>query len=219
MDVSAAQSAAASTTGASKSLKQLTSNFDTFLTLLTTQLKNQDPLEPMDSNEFTQQLVQFSQVEQQINSNKNLEQLISLTKGNKASDAVAYLGKTVTITDGSAPLIDGAANWAYSLSNDADVVKMMVLNEKGKAVYVGNGETASGMHAFNWNGQDNQGNALPDGGYVLKIIATNGDGSSVKSTVASQGKVSEVDLTGDEPLLMLGPLGVPLSKAQIISNQ
>ena len=79
----------------------MSSNFDTFLTLLTTQLQNQDPLSPMDSNQFTQQLVQFSQVEQQINSNKNLESLISLTKNQTSVDAVSYLGKTLTLTDGA----------------------------------------------------------------------------------------------------------------------
>src|SRR5882757_5737115 len=98
---------------AQSATKQLSSNFDTFLTLLTTQLRNQDPLSPMDSNQFTQQLVQFSQVEQQINSNQNLESLISLTKSQTSSDAVSYLGKTLTMTDGTAALMDGKADWAY----------------------------------------------------------------------------------------------------------
>ena len=218
MEVNAAQSAGANVTAAQKSAKALSTNFDTFLMLLTTQLKNQDPLEPMDSNQFTQQLVQFSQVEQQIHANTNLESLISLTKGRTAADAVSYLGKTVTLTDGQAPLINNSATWASSLNNDADTVKLMVLNEKGKAVHVANGETASGLHPFTWNGQDNQGNPLPPGGYTLRVIATGGDGTSVGSHIASQGLVSEVDLTGNEPLLMLGPLGIPLSKAQFISQ-
>src|ERR1051325_236388 len=97
---SAAQGQAAS------AQKQLSSNFDTFLTLLTTQLQNQDPLQPMDSNQFTQQLVEFSQVEQQINSNQNLESLISLTKNQTSQSAVSYLGKTLTLTDGTAALAD-----------------------------------------------------------------------------------------------------------------
>src|ERR1051325_6310 len=101
MDVTSATSSstsATSTSAAASAQKQLSGNFDTSLTLLTTQLKNQDPLSPMDSNQFTQQLVQFSQVEQQINSNKNLESLITLTKSQTATNAVSYLGKTLTLT-------------------------------------------------------------------------------------------------------------------------
>src|ERR1041385_8234247 len=110
MDVTSATSAATASAAASAQ-NQLSSNFDTFLTLLTTQLKNQDPLQPMDSNQFTQQLVQFSQVEQQINSNKNLESLISLTKSQTTTAAVSYLGKTLTLNDGTASLVNGQAQW------------------------------------------------------------------------------------------------------------
>src|SRR5215831_6422021 len=153
---SIAPSAAASTGSAAQDAqKSLSANFDTFLTLLTTQLKNQDPLSPMDSNQFTQQLVQFSQVEQQIHSNQNLESLISLTKANSATTAVSYLGKSLTLTDGTAPLMNGEAKWAYSLDNDASTTKLVVTDATGKIVYAGTGETTSGMHAFTWDGKDN----------------------------------------------------------------
>src|SRR5690242_8555320 len=105
-DPTATQSAAA---------KTLAGNFDTFLTLLTTQLQNQDPLNPMDSNQFTQQLVEFSQVEQQINTNDNLKTLISLGQSRSAADAVGYLGKAVTVSNGDAALANGTANWNYQL--------------------------------------------------------------------------------------------------------
>src|SRR6187200_1821138 len=104
-----------SASGATKSQSQLAANFDTFLVLLTAQLKNQDPLSPMDSNEFTQQLVQFSQVEQQITSNKNLETLVGLTRARSGLDSMSYLGKTLTLTDGSNALRNGEAAWDYTL--------------------------------------------------------------------------------------------------------
>ena len=212
-------SAAASTGSAAQDAqKSLSANFDTFLTLLTTQLKNQDPLSPMDSNQFTQQLVEFSQVEQQIHSNQNLESLISLTKANSATTAVSYLGKSLTLTDGTAPLMNGQAKWAYSLDNDSSTTKLVITDARGKIVYAGTGETTSGMHAFTWDGKDNSGNTLPDGVYTLKVAAQTADGSSVGTRVASQGTVTEVDLTGTEPLLMIGPMGVPLSKASLVSN-
>src|SRR3569832_441863 len=109
----------AANSGSNPALNQLTNNFSTFLTLLTTQLKNQDPTSPMDSNQFTQQLVQFSQVEQQINSNKNLESLIALTKSQNATNAVSYLGKTLKLTDGTAALINGQAQRTYTVPNTA----------------------------------------------------------------------------------------------------
>jgi|SRR6185295_4299706 len=198
--------------------KQLSSNFDTFLTLLTTQLKNQDPLSPMDSNQFTQQLVQFSQVEQQINANKNLESLIALTKSRSAADAVSYLGKTLTLTDGNAALMNGQAKWAYSLDTDAATTTLTVLDAKGHVVFSGTGDTAEGMHAFDWDGNDSTGRALPPGAYLLKVTARASDGTAIKTRTASQGTITEVDLTGSEPILMIGPFGVPLSKATLISE-
>jgi flagellar basal-body rod modification protein FlgD len=204
---------------ASASSDKLTSNFSTFLTLLTTQLQNQDPLSPMDSNQFTQQLVQFSQVEQQIDSNKNLESLIALTKTQATTNAVSYLGKTLTVTDGTAALQNGAAKWAYSLPSDSASTKLMITDSQGHAVFNTTGETGSGLHAFSWDGKTSAGAVAPPGAYKLTVTAAGSDGSAITTAVASQGIVSEVDLTGDEPMLMLGPLGIPLSKATLISGQ
>src|SRR5215469_8865250 len=98
------------TQSSSNALNQLSGNFSTFLTLLTTQLKNQDPTSPMDSNQFTQQLVEFSQVEQQINTNSNLNTLITQGQTQIGAIATSYLGKGVSITNGNASLSNGVAN-------------------------------------------------------------------------------------------------------------
>src|ERR1700677_2198810 len=103
-----------STTGSS-AMDQLSGNFDTFLQLLTTQLQNQDPLDPMDSNQFTQQLVEFSQVEQQINTNTNLQTLITQGQSQSGAYATGYLGKTVTVSGGQGALTNGEATWNYNL--------------------------------------------------------------------------------------------------------
>ena len=204
--------------GATRSQSQLAANFDTFLLLLTSQLKNQDPLEPMDSSEFTQQLVQFSQVEQQINSNKNLENLIALTKARSSADAVSYLGKTLTLTDGTAALMGGEAHWAYSLENDASTATLTIRNAQGDVVYSAPAETSAGLHSFTWNGIGSGGATLPPGPYQLLVTAKTIDGAAIGTHAASQGVISEVDLTGSEPILMIGPLGVPISKATLLSE-
>ena len=202
----------------SAATQQLTGNFDTFLQLLTTQLQNQDPLNPMDSNQFTQQLVEFSQVEQQINTNTNLQSLISLTGANAGAGAVSYLGKDVTITNGNAALADGAATWNYTLGANSASTQLTVTNSAGQAVYTGSGSTSSGSNTFNWNGQDNNGNQLPDGTYTLSVSATGSDGSAVQSSVSSSGVVTEVAFQNGLPVLMIGSMVVPLSQVTSVGG-
>src|ERR1700710_989023 len=113
--VTTTAAAASSSSTSPNAMAQLSGNFNTFLTLLTTQLKNQDPMSPMDSNQFTQQLVEFSQVEQQIDTNTNLKSLIPQGTTQAGAFATTYLGKKVSITSGQASLSGGAANWSYTL--------------------------------------------------------------------------------------------------------
>src|SRR6185312_1698596 len=122
-------------------LAQLSGNFSTFLTLLTTQLKNQDPTAPMDSNQFTQQLVEFSQVEQQIDTNTNLKSLITQSTSQAGTFATSYLGKKVSITDGTASLSGGQASWTYNLAAAASSATLTVTNAAGVTVYSGTGST------------------------------------------------------------------------------
>jgi flagellar basal-body rod modification protein FlgD len=205
---------AASTSSAQQ---ELSGNFDTFLKLLTTQLQNQDPMSPMDSNQFTQQLVEFSQVEQQIGTNTNLQSLISLNKAQANTSAMNYLGKSVVLTNGEQALSSGTANWTYGLNNDATSTTLTVTNASGKVVYSGKGETAAGTHAFTWNGQDNNGNQLADGTYTLSATSVASDGSAVTTSVASKGVVSGIDTSGTSPQLVIGTMEVPLTAATLIA--
>jgi flagellar basal-body rod modification protein FlgD len=202
----------------SNAMSQLSGNFNTFLKLLTTQLQNQDPLSPMDSTQFTQQLVEYSQVEQQINTNTNLQSLISLQQSGAGAAAVGYLGKTVTVTNGNAGLTNGQATWNYSLGSNAASTTLTVTNASGQVVYSAPGSTSSGNNSFNWNGRDSSGGQLPDGTYTLAVTATASDGSKVASTVSSTGTVSEVNLSGTTPQLMIGTMSVPLSAVSSIQN-
>jgi flagellar basal-body rod modification protein FlgD len=199
-------------------LGQLSSNFSTFLTLLTTQLKNQDPTSPMDSNQFTQQLVEFSQVEQQINTNTNLNTLITQGQSQIGSYATSYLGKSVSITNGNASLANGQATWVYGLGTTASQTTLTVSDANGKVVYTGPGNTAAGNSQFNWNGKDNNGNQLADGTYTLAVSATAADGSTVTTNVASAGVVSEIDMTSGTPKLVIGNMEIGLGDIANVAN-
>src|SRR5258707_12848447 len=149
--------ASSTTTGATTqpdAMKQLSGNFSTFPTLLTTQLKNQDPPAPMDSNQFTQQLVMYSQVEQQIDSNTNLKTLISQGSSNAAAMTTGYLGKKVSVTNGNASLTGGAANWSYTLPNASASTQLTIADAHGRNVYTGVGLMTAGNHPFAWDGKD-----------------------------------------------------------------
>lgn len=213
---SATASAASSSSSSSNGMSQLSGNFDTFLQLLTTQLQNQDPMSPMDANQFTQELVEFSGVEQQINTNDSLKQLISLSQGNATANAVSYLGKTVTVTNGDASLKDGEADWNYALGGAANANTLTITDSSGKVVYTATGETTTGQHAFQWDGKDADGNDLPDGTYTLHVTATASDGSAIQSAVASTGVVTEVDLSNSEPELLIGNMEVPVSAVSAV---
>jgi flagellar basal-body rod modification protein FlgD len=172
---------------------RLADNFNTFLALLTTQLKNQDPLSPLDSNQFTQQLVQMTGVEQQIASNDLLKQLVSNT-GSGITTAVSLLGKDVRAVSKDAQLSNGKADWTYDLDLDAADVKIEVLNAKGGIVHAEAAtDNKAGDHAFTWNGKDMNGNQLPDGPYTLRITAKDSKGTAVTSTTFVQGRVTGVE--------------------------
>ena len=198
-------------TSGTSAQQQLAGNFDTFLQLLTTQLQNQDPLSPMDSNQFTQQLVEYSQVEQQIDTNTNLQTLISQGSSQSGAYAMTYLGKAVTVANGQAPLADSQAVWAYNLDTTAANTTLTVTDSNGNVVYTGTGETGSGAHTFTWDGKDTNGDQEADGTYKLTVSAAAADGTAITTSVTSTGVVSEVDMTGSSPTVMVGPMPVALS--------
>jgi flagellar basal-body rod modification protein FlgD len=210
------------TGGQSQAAQQLAGNFDTFLTLLTTQLQNQDPLSPMDSNQFTQQLVMFSQVEQQINTNDNLQSLIALNLSQTANSAVNYIGRSVVMTNGEGALQtnsdDGTSScdWTYNLASASAGTTLTVKDANGKVVYTTSGSTSAGNNDFAWDGKDSNGNQLPDGKYTLSVSATGSDGSAITTTIASKALVTAVDMAGTTPMLVLGSMEIPLSDVSLV---
>jgi flagellar basal-body rod modification protein FlgD len=172
---------------------RLAENFDTFLTLLTTQLKNQDPLSPMDSNQFTQQMVQMTGVEQQLLTNDLLKQLVS-NNANGVSTAVSLIGKDVRAVSDDAAIEGKQAKWIYKLDGEAAKTKIEILDSNGKVVHAENAtDNKAGEHAFTWNGKDVTGKQLDDGGiYTLRVTPVDSDGKAITSTTYVQGVVTGV---------------------------
>jgi len=203
---------------ASNAGAKLASNFETFLTLLTTQLKNQDPTAPMDSNQFTQQLVQFSQVEQQIATNTNLAGLLAQGQAQTAAYATSYLGKVASVTNGMASLDEGEANWTYTLDANASDASLTVTNMQGKVVFTTPSQKDAGTHTFTWDGKDNGGNELPGGAYRLTVVAAAADGAKVNTSVASAGLIGQIDMTGGVPKFVIGNMTAGLGEIAAVSN-
>lgn len=189
-------------TESTSSRTRLSDNYDTFLVLLTAQLQNQDPLAPMDSTQFTQQLVQFSQVEQQIRTNEQLEGLAAQYQAASAGTALSYLGKDAIIEADETYLAGGAANWAYDLPEAADEITIKVKDSNGRTIYTHAGETGAGEHLFAWDGTTDSGSTAADGVYTLSIEATDSAGEDITPTVTVRETIMGVDFSGATPLVI-----------------
>jgi flagellar basal-body rod modification protein FlgD len=217
--------ASSSSTG----VPDFTSNFNTFLTMLTTQLQHQDPLSPLDTSQFTQQLVAFSQVEQQINTNTNLQQLLQLQTTNEAVSAAPLVGVNIQYNSPTSPLEGGNAGWSYSLPSDSASTNLLVEDASGNVVFSAAGMTTAGKHDFVWNGKTSAGLQMPDGGqYTLKVEAADANKNTVTATVSAYGTVDGVNITNtgtgsstagtnSQANLDVGGMAVPLSELMSIN--
>ena len=212
MEISSAVSAAQNIGKADTAAGGLGDTFDTFLVLLTTQLQHQDPLSPMESNEFTKQLVDFTGVEQTIQTNKNLETLIGLSFANHLTSGVNYLGKEVTANGNTTALSNGSATWNFNLQQAAASTALVVTDESGKVVFTGSGDTKAGDQQFVWDGTANDGTALPDGIYSMQVTAIDAAGNFVGTSTTIDGLVEGVEIVEGEPVLLVNGLKIFLSE-------
>ena len=158
-------------------LTALSGNFQTFLTLLMTQLKNQDPTSPLDTNQFTSQLVQFASVEQQIATNRSLGQLIDLTQSGQVVQSSAMIGRQVEVTSDKLSLQNGTATVKFTAPTDGPVA-IAVYNDAGAKVADGLVQATTGSNNWTWNGRNGNGTTLRDGAYRVAVAGTNADGSA-----------------------------------------
>lgn len=171
----------------------LSADMNTFLTLLTTQLRYQDPLDPMDTAEFTNQLVQYSSVEQAIQTNAKLDTLLSMNIANLGAQAVSYIGKVAQVLGDVMPVENGKGKATYTLDKNVESVIVTVKDMNGKVVYSEQGKITAGTHDFTWDGKDSNGNQLEDGAYQIEVTAKVGSGETPANVMTTVfGRVSGV---------------------------
>lgn len=191
---------------------KLAEDFTQFLTLLTTQLQNQDPLSPMDSTEFTNQLVQFSQVEQSINTNQKLDDLLALQLSSISNVALGYVGMDITYTsaemdwNGTKPV-----DVNFGLSAQASVAKVNVYNEEGTLVRSMSAPTSVGAQKVTWDGRDNNGNMMEAGTYSVKVDAADKDGKPMTVSTAVSGNVRGIESQDGVVYLLVGERAIALN--------
>ena len=198
--------------------QQIAGNFQSFLQLLTTQLQNQNPLDPLDTNQFTQQLVEFAGVQQQLNTNSSLSTLVSLQQTAQSTQALSFVGKTATVSGSTATMTNSQANWALDIPKNS-TLSVTIANSSGQTVFTGTySATAGDAQPFSWNGKGNDGTQWPDGNYKMTATALDSSGNSVAVSTDIQGVVSSVDLTQTPPLLTIGGQTYTISQIKGISG-
>ncbi|MDB5452115.1 MAG: flagellar hook capping protein [Caulobacteraceae bacterium] len=184
----------------------LANNYETFLKLLTTQLKNQDPLSPLDTNDFTQQLTSMTGVQQQLLTNQLLTQVISQGQVGLSGSAVNLIGKSVTAEQPTMTLKDGKAQFGYSLGAGAAQTTLEVLDAHGQTIWSGKAvDNATGPHTLDWNGKSSSGHQMPDGGaYTLRVSSLDATGKAVASVTTTTGIVSRIENIDGQTILTIG---------------
>ncbi|WP_043743080.1 flagellar hook assembly protein FlgD [Novispirillum itersonii] len=203
-----------SSSSSSSSASGISANYEMFLSLLCTQLENQSPLDPMDAQTFTSQLVQYAGVEQQIQVNDKLESVLSKLDSFSFSSGVGYLGHAVeasgdTLSVGSDGSVGGS--WKYTLPSEASSVTLTVTNSDGAVVWSGSGETASGSHTLTWDGKDANGYAVAAGDYTLTVAAKSSSGSTITASKSITGTVTGVDSSSGSTVFEIGATEVSMS--------
>lgn len=204
---------AANSAASSTSKTSIANNFDQFLQLLTTQLRNQSPLDPLDTNQFTQQLVQFASVEQQLKTNDTLSALLSLSKATTVSNGLSYVGSTIRADGATSPLANGSAQWNLN-SPAAGTATIVITDAKGNQVAGTTQAIKAGDQTFAWNGARAGGGIAPPGDYTITVTARDNTAQPITVKTEVTGVVDGVLLDGAQPVLTIGDFKVPIDKVK-----
>jgi flagellar basal-body rod modification protein FlgD len=217
MAIDAVSSATSSVGKTAASRAMIADNFETFLTLLTTQLQHQNPLDPLDTNQFTQQLVSFAGVEQQLRTNDSLESLIKLSKVGQNATALSFVGLNVTAEGSISELRDGLAVW-YVTSPSPAQATISIQDQNGSTVFTETKTLDATTQAYQWNGRTSTGTLAPAGSYKIVITAKDASGQPVNVATSFSGVVDQVDVSGEEPLLLVGATLITMDQIRSVQR-
>lgn len=193
----------------------IANNFDQFLTLLTTQLKNQSPLDPLDTNQFTAQLVQFAGVEQQLKTNETLTSLLSLNSGNTAINAVNFVGNEIEATGATTQLADNKAEWKIDMPRTGTAI-ITIKDANGSTIQTMTRTLDTGSQSFTWDGTTSTGTKADEGQYTIAIDARDANGQTMTPTTTISGMVDGVDFSGGAVMLKIGDISVPIEQIKSV---
>ncbi|HEX4171204.1 MAG TPA: flagellar hook capping FlgD N-terminal domain-containing protein [Acetobacteraceae bacterium] len=214
---SAATASSSTSQSSNNALNSLSANFGDFLKLLMTQLQNQDPSSPLDTNQFTSELVQFSSVEQQINTNTSLTQLIQLTQAGEVMQGSSMTGKQVTVNSDHVPLQNGQGIIQFT-APAAEPVDIAIYSDTGAKLSDSMLMATKGTNTWTWNGTTSSGSTVPDGSYKVAVTGANADGTTSALTFSVVGTATGVQSQSNSMQLQLGALSVDFSKVQAVGN-
>jgi flagellar basal-body rod modification protein FlgD len=175
-------------------------------------------LEPLDTNEFTQQLVQFSEVEQAIKQTEQLEAIARVSAAAAATNAVSFIGKGVSVASSSTELSNGEAEWRFFAQDTASTATFTIRDSSDQIVWTGERSVTQGEGSFQWDGRNNNGQPVPGGNYSLTIDARDENNAAIGVDVVVDAVIDGVDFAGDEPVLMVGDLRILLSDVKSVRS-
>lgn len=193
-------------------------DFNTFLTLLTTQIKNQSPTDPLDTNQMTSQLVQFASVEQQISMNQNLQRLLTLEQTSQLTASAPLIGRNVEVEAEQISLQDGIGTLKLPAAGASQMAQVTIRGSGDRIIRQETVQLGAAPKTWSWNGRGTDGLALPDGAYKVTVTGIGADGKTKALPFAAIGKVTGAERAGGDLKLLIGQLQVSFDKLRSVSS-
>lgn len=213
--IAAASANAATSTAQSP---RLAGDFNTFLTLLTTQIKNQSPTDPLDTNQMTNQLVQFASVEQQIAMNQNLQRLLTLEQASQLTASAPLIGRNVEVEAEQISLQSGTGTLKLPAGGASQLAQITIRGAGDRVIRQETVQLGSTPRNWSWNGRDAGGLSMSDGAYKVSVTGVGAGGRTESLPFTTIGRVTGAERVGGDLKLLLGQLQVSFDRLRSVSS-